>query len=249
VCPDSSPLLGELMHLDISSPTVGRMIAALVRRGVSITSTLAIYETLNSRARLDPRTLTVLAPRAQERYRTAQAARNEQAQGDAAWRALLRKEMEFERAFVAAGGRLVAGNDPTGWGGIVAGFGDQRQVELLVDAGFTPEAAIRIATLNGAVLLNDLQIGSIAPGLRADLVVVRGNPAANIADIRNVEMVFKKGVAYDPEALIAATMGTVGAFSLRPYIISPIFPVVVVLFVLVVARRVWRWRRAKSSAA
>lgn len=248
-CPEASPLLGELLALDISSPAVGRMIAALVRRGVTVTSTLAVYETLNSRARLDPRTLTVLAPRAQERYRTAQAARNEQAQGDAGWRALLRKEMAFERAFAAAGGRLAAGNDPTGWGGIVAGFGDQRQVELLVDAGFTAEAAIRIATLNGAVLLNDLQVGSIAPGLQADLVVVRGNPAANIGDIRNVEMVFRKGVAYDPDALVAAAVGTVGAFSLRPYIISPIFPVVVVLFVLVVARRVWRWRRPKSSAA
>jgi imidazolonepropionase-like amidohydrolase len=242
VCPDASPLLGELMHLDVASPVVGRMITALVRRGVSITSTLAVYETLNSRAKLDPRTLAVLAPR-------ALAARNEQAQGDAAWRALLRKEMEFERAFVAAGGRLAAGNDPTAWGGIVAGYGDQRQIELLVDAGFTPETAIRIGTLNGAILLNDLHIGSIAPGLQADLVVVRGNPAANIADIRNVEMVFKKGVAYDPEALVAAAAGTVGAFSLRPYIISPIFPVVVVLFVLVVARRVWRWRRAKSSGA
>jgi imidazolonepropionase-like amidohydrolase len=249
VCPDASPLLGELMYLDVSSSTVGRMIMALVRRGVTVTSTLAVYETLNSRARLDPRTLTVLAPRAQERYREAQSARNDRAQGDAAWRALLRKEMEFERAFAAAGGRLAAGNDPTGWGGIVAGFGDQRQVELLVDAGFTAEAAIRIATLNGALLLNDLQIGSIAPGLQADLVVVRGNPAANIADIRNVEMVFKKGVAYDPDALVAAAAGTVGAFSLRPYIISPIFPVVVALFVLVVARRIWRWRRARSSAA
>jgi imidazolonepropionase-like amidohydrolase len=250
-CPDMSPLLGELLYLDVNSATVGRMITALVHRGVSITSTLAVYETFNSRAKLDPRTLTVLAPRAQERYRAAQAAHHEQAQGDGGWRTLLRKEMEFERAFVAAGGRLAAGNDPTGWGGIVAGFGDQRQIELLVDAGFSPEAAIRIGTLNGALLLNDLKVGTIAPGLQADLVVVRGTPAANISDIRNVEMVFKKGVAYDPDALIAAAAGTVGAFSLRLYIISPIFPVVVVLFVLVVARRLWRWRRARarSSAA
>jgi imidazolonepropionase-like amidohydrolase len=247
-CPDSSPLLGELMYLDISSPVVARMISALVRRGVTITSTLAVYETLNSRAKLDDRTLTVLASSAQDAYRAARARHTEQAQGDSAWRALLRKEMEFERAFVAAGGRLAAGNDPTAWGGIVAGFGDQRQLELLVDAGFTPEAAIRIATLNGAVLLNDLEAGRIAEGLRADLVVVRGNPAANISDVRNVETVFKKGIAYDPDALIAGTAGTVGGFDLRPYLISPFFPVVVVLFVLVVVRRLLRWRKKAAAA-
>jgi hypothetical protein len=117
-----------------------------------------------------------------------------------------------------------------------------------VDAGFTPEAAIRIATLNGAVLLNDLEAGRIAEGLRADLVVVRGNPAANISDVRNVETVFKKGIAYDPDALIAGTAGTVGGFDLRPYLISPFFPVVVVLFVLVVVRRLLRWRKKAAAA-
>ena len=63
---------------------------------------------------------------------------------------LIRKAMEFERAFVAAGGLLIAGLDPTGNGGIVAGFGDLRQVELLVEAGFTPVEAIKIASASTA---------------------------------------------------------------------------------------------------
>ena len=90
----------------------------------------------------------------------------------------------FERAFVREGGLLVAGLDPTGNGGIVAGFGDLRGVELLVEEGFTPMEAIKIASLNGARFLGeDARIGSIAVGKQADLMVVKGNPAANIGDI------------------------------------------------------------------
>src|SRR6185312_13192625 len=104
--------------------------------------------------------------------------------------ALLRKVMDFEVAFVKAGGLLIAGLDPTGNGGIVAGFGDHRQVELLVEAGFTPVEAIKIASLNGARFLGeDTRIGSIVAGKQADLMVVKGNPAANISDIEKVEIV------------------------------------------------------------
>ncbi len=73
----------------------------------------------------------------------------------------------------------------------VAGFGDQRGLELLVEAGFTAEEAIRIATLNGAKLLGESdRIGTLAVGKQADIVIVRGNPSANIADVRNVQIVF-----------------------------------------------------------
>ena len=119
--------------------------------------------------------------------------------------------MDFERAFVQAGGLLIAGLDPTGNGGIVAGFGDLRGVELLVEAGFTPAEAIKIATLNGAKFLGeDARIGTVSAGKQADLMVVKGNPAANIADIENVEIVFKDGVGYDSEKLIQSVQGLVG---------------------------------------
>jgi imidazolonepropionase-like amidohydrolase len=119
--------------------------------------------------------------------------------------------MDFERAFVAAGGLLIAGLDPTGNGGIVAGFGDLREVELLVEAGFSTAEAIKIASLNGAKFLGeDSRIGSIAIGKQADLMVVKGNPAASIADIEKVEIVFKDGVGYDTEKLIQSVQGLVG---------------------------------------
>ena len=110
-----------------------------------------------------------------------------------------------------AGGTLPAGPDPTGIGGVVAGFGDQREVELLVEAGFTPLEAIHIATENGARFLQEEdRIGTLAPGKRADLVVVRGDPSSKIADIEAVEIVFKDGVGYDPAKLLHSVRGLVG---------------------------------------
>lgn len=124
---------------------------------------------------------------------------------------MFQKEMEFERAFVKAGGTLLAGLDPTGIGGTVAGFGDQRELELLVEAGFTPLEAIQIASLNGAQFLGEAdRIGSLAVGKQADIVIVKGDPSAKIEDIENVELVFKDGVGWDSKKLIESVKGLVG---------------------------------------
>jgi len=240
-CPAQSATLGELQSLDIASPAVRQLISALVRRGVAVTSTLAIFETFTAHAQLDPRSLDVLVPRLQDIYRVEQAKRADpNAPGAAAWGRLLRKEMEFERAFFAAGGRLLAGVDPTGWGGVVAGFGNQRQVELLVAAGLRPEEAIRVASAHGAYFLEDGLIGLFKAGLQADLFVVNGNPAANISDIRKVEVVFRKGLAYDPAKLIAATQGTVGRFDISIYTRSRWLWLAAVFLAIIIARRLRR---------
>ena len=119
--------------------------------------------------------------------------------------------MELERAFVQAGGLLLSGPDPSGIGGILPGFGDQRGVELLVEAGFTPVDAIRIATLNGAEFEGKADsLGSLQVGKVADIVVIRGDPSANINDIEKVEIVFKDGVGYDPARLLESVRGVVG---------------------------------------
>jgi imidazolonepropionase-like amidohydrolase len=105
----------------------------------------------------------------------------------------------------------LAGLDPTGYGGIIAGFGDQREVELLVEAGFTPVEAIHIATSNGAEFLGELnQIGTLAAGKAADIVVIQGDPSANIKDIEKVEMVFKDGIGFDSAKLVESAKGQVG---------------------------------------
>jgi len=125
--------------------------------------------------------------------------------------ALMRKEMDFEVAFAKAGGLLLAGPDPTGNGGVLPGFGDQREIELLVEAGFTPVEAIHIATQNGATYLGQQdRIGTLAPGKQADMVLVKGDPSKIIDDIENVEAVFKNGVGYDSRKLIDSVRGQVG---------------------------------------
>ena len=125
--------------------------------------------------------------------------------------AALKKEMAFELAFVRAGGLLLAGPDPTGNGGTLPGFADQHELELLVEAGFTPLEAIHIATANGALFEKRLdRIGTLAAGKNADLVVLKGDPSTRIQDVENVEYVFKDGLAYDPAKLINSVRGMVG---------------------------------------
>ena len=156
---------------------------------------------------------------------------------------------DFERDFAAAGGRLMAGVDPTGWGGVVAGFGDQRELELLVEAGLKPEQAIQVATANAAGFLFEADsIGTVAVGKHADLVVVHGNPSARIADVRNVELVLKDGVEYDPAPLVAAAQGSVGRFDLRQMLRWPFNVLVPALLALFAARVIWtRTRPAPAS--
>jgi Amidohydrolase family len=114
-------------------------------------------------------------------------------------------------AAAGAGGTLLAGSDPTGDGGTLAGYGDQREIELLVKAGFTPEQAIHISTANGAEFLGQgSRIGTIAVGKQADLVVLRGDPSRQISDIRSVELVFRKGIGYSSAKLLGAVRGLAG---------------------------------------
>jgi enamidase len=180
----------------------------LVDRHVALTSTLTVFETFTP-GRPMPPGLDVLLPELKDQFernfqRTAQ---NRQS----VYTALFTKGMALERAFARAGGLLVAGTDPTGGGGVIPGYSNQRQLELLVEEGFTPLEAIRIGTLNGATYLGrESRIGSIVRGKQADLVVVDGDPSTNIADVRKVLTVFKQGVGFDPQKLIESVRGKVG---------------------------------------
>lgn len=107
----------------------------------------------------------------------------------------------------------MAGPDPTGNGGTLPGFGDQHEMELLTEAGFSPIEAIKIATWNGALYMGKQEsIGSIAAGKNADLVVVKGDPSTKIADVENVEIVFKDGVGYDSAKLFESVKGRYGQY-------------------------------------
>jgi hypothetical protein len=220
VCPPHAERVQAALKLGPEHPQVRQLIADLVARKVALTSTLAVFETnLPNRPPLDPRVAAALIPQLVVDFLALRAIFSDPAgpiprqhkMKTSPWPQLFAAEMAFERAFVKAGGLLVAGSDPTGQGGVLAGFGNQRQLVLLVEAGFTAIEAIQIATANGAALLGEsTRIGTISVGKRADLVVVEGNPLTRIRDVERVQIVFKDGVGYDPAKLIESVRGVVG---------------------------------------
>jgi enamidase len=208
VCPGQGRGQQTVNDVDPNGPAFKALVKKLVDRRVALTSTLTVFETL-TRARPTPPGLEVLTPQLRDAYMRAydRVQQNQQS----VFTTLFARGMALERAFARAGGLLVAGTDPTAAGGVVPGFANQRQLELLVEAGFSPVEAISIGTLNGAKYLGtDARIGSIAAGKQADLVVVLGDPSRTIGDVRRVETVFRQGVGYDPQKLVESVKGQVG---------------------------------------
>ena len=209
-----------ISKLDVQNGPVHDMILDLVQHHVAVTSTLPVFEmSVPGRPSIQQRVLDALTADSRSqvlnnkvRSGDANAIRQRYHADSSPWAAAFKKEMEFEHAFAQAGGTLLAGLDPTGMGGVIAGFGDQREVELLVEAGFTPLEAIHIATYNGAQFMGDLdRIGTISVGKQADLVVIKGDPSKQIEDIEKVETVFKDGIGYDSTKLIESVRGMVGS--------------------------------------
>jgi imidazolonepropionase-like amidohydrolase len=199
-------------NVEPDSPQLKQTIQNLVAHHVAITSTLAVLEgglrPPMDRNGLMGRTRMLLVPEAWSKVMTSRA--NREASNSFS-QAMLQKEMKFEREFVAAGGLLMAGCDPTGDGHTLAGLGDQRNIELLAEAGFSPTEAIHIATQNGATFLGESErIGAIAAGKQADLVLLTGDLANDITAIERPELVFKAGVGYDSSAIYQSLRGKVG---------------------------------------
>ena len=210
VCPNPNQAAAAAAKLQVSSPEIQATIKTLLEHHVAVTSTLPVFEQfVPSRPDEPQKVLDMLSDDARKAY---QANRKRVAENKASpWPMMFPREMEFERAFVKAGGTLLAGLDPTGIGGDIAGFGDHRELELLVEAGFTPLEAIKIYTLNGAQFLGEADhIGSLAVGKQADIMIVKGDPSSKIEDIENVEVVFKDGVGWDTKKIVDSVKGQVG---------------------------------------
>jgi imidazolonepropionase-like amidohydrolase len=210
VCPNPNAAASAAAKLDVNGPEIQQTIKTLVEHHVAVTSTLPVFEQFVPARPDEPqKVLDALSPDAIKAYQ--QNRKRIAERKDSPWLAMFPKEMQFERAFVKAGGTLLAGLDPTGIGGTIAGYGDQRELELLVEAGFSPLEAIKIYTLNGAQFLGLADhIGSLEAGKQADIVLVKGDPSTKISDIENVELVFKDGVGWDSKKLIDSVRGQVG---------------------------------------
>jgi enamidase len=212
VCPGQmgGPGMTALGAVDPKSPEFTSLVQYLIAHHVAVTSTQTVFETVTPGQPLPPG-LDVLDPVLKTQF-DQQYARVQQ-NTTSPFAKLLPLDRAMELAFFRAGGLLLAGTDPTGGGGVIPGYSDQRQAELLVESGLTPLEAIKVCTLNGATYLGRAdRIGSIAVGKQADLVVIDGNPAVTIGDIAHVTLVFKQGVGYDPAKLIESVRGKVGLF-------------------------------------
>jgi len=216
--PDVCPLkdtMAFLEHADADSPEAKALIQELVAHHVAVTSTLPVFEHMvPNRPPLNPQAMDALTPGARTAYFYARNRASSYPPETAAKNTMLFKRgLAMEYAFAKAGGLLIAGPDPTGNGGTIPGFADHREIELLVEAGFTPVEAVKIATYNGAVFEGrDKQVGSIERNKSADLFVVKGDPSKNIDDIENVELVIKDGVAFDPRKLLDSVKGRYGQY-------------------------------------
>jgi imidazolonepropionase-like amidohydrolase len=205
-CPDT--YREHAMSIDPEGPEARETFQAMVDAGVPMTSTLAVYELfVRDRPTKDPRALEAMAPEVRQAY--LEAKDNIDRDGwPPEW---METAMAYERAFVDAGGLLAAGVDPTGNGGALPGYGDQRNVELLREAGFSPEEVVQITTLNGAKILDvDDELGSVEVGKIADLVLMEGDFVSDPSAIRSVSLVFKDGVGYRSQDFFEIVKGQVG---------------------------------------
>jgi imidazolonepropionase-like amidohydrolase len=253
-CPEWGQTVHEFARTDPDGTVIRTLIRELVDHHVAITSTLAVFDSFTSDGAFEnPQLQRFLAGPALDAYRSGVRARAARGDELKIWDAALANEMAFERRFVEAGGLLAAGADPTGWGATLAGLADQRNVELLAKAGFTPEQVVRIATSNGASLLRSPAVsGLVQPGKAADLVVLDDDFTADVRAIRNVRYVFVDGIGFSPDALLTSEYGRIGGevpgtWRDQKWIMAVGTIIVLVLGVAVYDRRRARQKREQRS--
>jgi imidazolonepropionase-like amidohydrolase len=209
--PDECPqgFRNGFADLDVNGPEVQATFRDMIDNGVAMTSTLVVYEiSVAGRPPIDERVYDVLAPEIAAEVRQIAEARR--AGRGAIDPAIYRKATEYEVAFVRAGGLLAAGVDPTGYGAAPPGLGDQRNYELLLEAGFSPPEVVQIMSANGAKVLGiDDRVGTVEAGKVADLVVLEGD-LEQLGHLRTTRIVFRHGIGWDSAKLVDSVRGIVG---------------------------------------
>ncbi|MFH6605089.1 amidohydrolase family protein [Maribacter algicola] len=190
-------------QLEINSNEVKALQSLMIDNDVFLTSTLSIFEaSVPERAFADERTLAIMSPMQISEYTDRRKNFDSMDSKDGVREKRLKRIMQFERQFYEMGGTLTAGVDAGRH--VLPGFGDQRNFELLKEAGFTNQEALKVMTTNGAKVLSNRNIGSIVVGKKADFVVIDGQIENSI---RNVALVFKDGYGYDPKLILEDIKG------------------------------------------
>ena len=211
-CPPSANVYPSLANLNVESDSVKNFIQFLIDRKVGITSTLAVMEgSTTTQQQPSDDLLSMFSPDNRDFYLKL-FARIKSLKGPTDFDKAYANTAKMEKMYYNMGGLLAVGTDPTGNGGTIAGYGNWRAVELLVESdGFTPLEAIKIATLNGALALGyEKSVGTIEQGKSADLLIIDGDPSKDIHDIRKVQTVFRSGIGYNSKKLIESVRGKVG---------------------------------------
>lgn len=206
-CP-TGPWRAEYEDLDMNSPEVQHTFQTMIENGIGRTTTPAVYEMyVQGRPPADERSLAAMSPETRQEYLKAYERFSVSGTPVKQWE----QSRAYDLAFHRAGGVLAAGVDPTGFGGALPGYGDQRNYLLLLEGGFTAAEAVQIISLNGARILGiDEHTGSIEEGKRADLVVFEGDLASDESTITRARLVFKDGVGFNSGRMEEAVQGQVG---------------------------------------
>jgi imidazolonepropionase-like amidohydrolase len=216
--PDECPAAGKtrksLDSLDPDSPAATQLMQLLIDKGIPLTSTLSVVEILTpGRPKISDRALALLMPELQAAYEETWN-RYQRSPSDTITASTIPQIVRLDRKFVRMGGTLLVGTDTPGpGGGVIPGFGARRELEIMVQEGFSFPAALKAATLNGARYLGrNANIGSIEPGKRADLVVINGDPTTDIMALQNMPLVFKAGIGYRTDKIFESLRGKIGLY-------------------------------------
>jgi hypothetical protein len=191
----------KVADLDFDSKPVQDFIRTMATKKIASDPTLATFEFLHQR---DGTMSPIVAPVAEHLppdVTRGRMAAEMDIPDDATYERYdrsFKKNVELVGRMYKAGVPILAGTDE------IPGFTLQHELELYVQAGLTPSQALQVATLNGATVARATDRGVIAPGKTADLVLVDGEPTANISDLRKVALVIKGGAAYYPSEIDAA---------------------------------------------
>lgn len=205
-----SNVSSSLQKLELNSPAMKELMAYLVQKKVTLTSTLPVFEPYTGREIIPGGGDSALLPQIREKLEKQYHGMTGK---DSSSVSMFKKEMAWEKMFVDMGGRLMAGIDPTGAGRVIPGYADRHTLELLVEAGFSFSQAVKICSLNAAEYMGrDKEIGSIATGKQADFVLMNGDPEQDVRNVRNTEIVFKNGIGYDSKKIFESVKGKVGMY-------------------------------------
>lgn len=205
---DNGKIRQTLSDLDDNSPELKDLLQYLIKKNVTLTYTPTVFEPYTNREVIPGGGIAALAPFLKEQLQNIY---NGSVNKDSAGIRLFAKEMKRIKQFHSMGGKIVVGTDPTGAGRTIAGYSNQRMIELLIETGFTLTDAIKISTLNGAAYLGIAnETGSIEVGKIADMVLIDGDLEKEVSNIRKMDIVFKDGIGFNSKKIFDSVKGKLG---------------------------------------